>query len=543
MRPSIRLVAAAAGLLLYSCGSPHVSGTALPPPGQDDPPGHTAELPRLTVDLPPDTSAQPTRALQQGDDLQAAINSAKPGDVIAIAPGAIFTGSFTLPNKTGDQWITIRTAVPDGTFPSRGTRVDPSDARMMPVLQSSDNPVIAADSGAHHYRFVGIEVRPRPGAFLYNAITLGTTESIVEDLPHHIVFERCYIHGDPEVGSRRGIALNSRYTAIVDSFLSDFKEQGADSQAIEGWNGLGPFKISNNDLEGAGENIMFGGADPSIDNLVPADIELTRNLFTKPLAWKTTPWTIKNLLELKNAHRVLVDGNVFQYSWQQAQSGFAIVFTPRNENGAAPWSMVQDITFTHNIARHSASGVNILGTDDGHPSDQAKRILIKDNLFEDIGGPDWGGEGRLFQLLSGTADVIIDHNTSFETNAVIMADGTPPNSGFVYTNNVAPNGQYGVIGSGVGIGNAALKGYFPGAVFDRNVLASGNPSLYPADNFFPRSLNDVGFIDEAGGNYRLRTGSKYKKAGTDGRDIGADIDAIEAAMSSGSSRRHRPSGR
>ena len=65
------------------------------------------------------------------------------------------------------------------------------------------------------------------------------------------------------------MALNARRAAVIDSYLADFKEVGADSQAIAGWNGPGPFGIANNYLEAAGENVMFGGADPAIDGLVP----------------------------------------------------------------------------------------------------------------------------------------------------------------------------------------------------------------------------------------------------------------------------------
>ena len=45
-----------------------------------------------------------------------------------------------------------------------------------------------------------------------------------------------------------------------------------------GWNGPGPFLIENNYLEAAGENVMFGGSDPSIANLVPSNITIRRNL-------------------------------------------------------------------------------------------------------------------------------------------------------------------------------------------------------------------------------------------------------------------------
>ena len=96
--------------------------------------------------------------------------------------------------------------------------------------------VVLADRGAHHYRLIGIEVVPSEGSFLYSLIWFGTNrEQSLEEQPHHIIVDRCYIHGDPKKGSRRGVALNGRHLAVVDSYVSDFKEVGADSQAILGW--------------------------------------------------------------------------------------------------------------------------------------------------------------------------------------------------------------------------------------------------------------------------------------------------------------------
>src|SRR5439155_139611 len=200
--------------------------------------------------------------------------------------------------------------------------------------------------------------------------------------PHDITFDRCYIHGTPTGHVLRGLAANSASTAVVDSYLADFHAEGNDSQAIAVWSGTGPFKIVNNYLEGAGptpdgpfkivnnyleaaaENLLFGGASPSITNLVPSDIEVRHNYFSKPLSWNTDdpsyagiPWVVKNLAELKNAQRVLLDGNVFEHVWPAAQIGFAILFTVRNDDVIAPWSVVQDITFTHNILRHVGGGV------------------------------------------------------------------------------------------------------------------------------------------------------------------------------------------
>jgi hypothetical protein len=190
--------------------------------------------------------------------------------------------------------------------------------------------------------------------------------------------------------------------------------------------------------------------------------------------------------------------------------------------------VVQDITFTRNVVRHSGSAVNILGMDDNQPSQQTKRILIKGNLFDDVNGARWFGDGRLVQILAGAADVVIDHNTSFQSGSVIVASGAA-DLGFVYTNNLAPNNQYGVVGDGTGNPLSTLSTYFPGALFSKNILTGGNILFYPPGNFFPNSWSAVGFVDFAGGNYRLAATSSYKNAGTDGQDVGADIDALQTA--------------
>jgi hypothetical protein len=52
-------------------------------------------------------------------------------------------------------------------------------------------------------------------------------------------------------------------------------------------------------------------------------------------------------------------------------------------------TVVEDVTFTNNIVRHAAGVFDILGYDDIFPTQQTKRILIKDNLFDDINGPNW----------------------------------------------------------------------------------------------------------------------------------------------------------
>ena len=132
----------------------------------------------------------------------------------------------------------------------------------------------------------------------------------------------------------------------------------------------------------------------------------------------------------------------------------------------------------------------------------------------------------------------VDHNTVLNTSHVVMSEGRPSTS-FIYRNNLSRHNDFGIVGTGTSTGNGTLSTYFPDAIFLKNLLAGGPAQAYPADNFFPATLDAVGFVNAAGGNYRLASNSPYKRAGTDGKDIGADIDALEAAIGGGTPRLRR----
>lgn len=583
---------------------------------------------------------------------QTALDAVEQGDVIQIEAGANLIGNFILPNKTGDKadWITVRSSAADEQLPPSGTRVTPAYSNALPKLVSPNaEPVLRTEPGAHHFRFIAIEMTIASDVMLnFGIVRLGEgSETDEAMLPHDILIDRCYIHGHRVADVSRAIALNSANTDILDSYISDIHGIGFDTQAICGWNGPGPFKIINNYLKASGENILFGGADPKIANLVPADIEFRKNDCSKPLSWKegilsipinvnpgalnlsgshlvpgatyyycvtsrgragystiatspasfeiaiplasdqnsinitwsatdyateyrvyrtgdapdsqtrnwvyytttglsftdvgeaasrlddSTPpsvgtrWSVKNILELKNARRVIIDGNLFENNWVDAQSGFAILFTVRNQDGTAPWSVIEDVSFTNNVVRHTAAGVNILGRDDIHRSDKAKRLSIKNNLFYDVGGEQWGGNGRFLQITE-TESVTVDHNTVIHTGNIITAYGAP-NLNFSFTNNLAPNNAFGVIGDGSASGTTTIDKYLPSSVFKKNIIINGRADVYPKKNYFPSSIDEVGFVDPAAENFRLAPSSLFRKAGTKNKDIGADIDAIDKA--------------
>lgn len=481
---------------------------------------------------PPATSGK-TLVVNAGGDLQGALNVAEPGDTILLQAGATFVGNFLLPAKSGTStaYITIRSSASDSALPGSTTRMTPAYAAQLPKLRSPNTQaVFRTAGGAHHYRLMFLELRANQNG-AGDIVTLGSggsDQTTLGVVPHHLILDRLYIHGDSSIGQKRGIALNSAHTDVLNSYISDIKTVGSDSQAIAGWNGPGPYNIVNNYLEAAAENVMFGGADPRIPNLVPSDITLSRNHFYKPLAWRTQNWQVKNLLELKNARRVKVDGNLFEHNWLAAQSGWAILLKSVNQDGTAPWSVVQDVQFTNNIVRHVSSAINILGRETKYTAVEASRITIRNNVFHDVSAARYGGHGR-FMVINGGSSITVDHNTVFNDGGPTIVPDENVSRDFVFTNNIILDNQGAIKAGGTTAGTTTINKFFPSAQVFGNIFVGSPASSYPPANFYPASLADVGFVNVSGGGYRLGAQSIYRNGGTDGRDPGCDFDALNKA--------------
>ena len=176
-------------------------------------------------------------------------------------------------------------------LPPSGSRIKPSHAPLLARLRSptAADAALRTAAGAHHWRIAYLEFGASYGRGNGEIVQIGdgsSAQNSLDKVPHHIVLSHLYIHGDPVWGQKRGIALNAAAVTIRDSHISDCKGVGQDTQAIGGWNGPGPYTIENNYLEAAGENVMFGGADPAIPNLVADGITFRGNLVSRPMAWR-----------------------------------------------------------------------------------------------------------------------------------------------------------------------------------------------------------------------------------------------------------------
>ena len=556
-----------------------------------------AELPRvyLLSSLADTPAPGESHLVKSGDDLQAALDHASCGDTLRLEAGATFTGVFRLPKKSCDDshWIIIRTSAPDSELPPQGTRLTPCYAGVASLPgrpdfrctsprnvlakisysgRGSSGPIFL-QAGANHYRLIGLEItRAVPDARVQNLISPeGHTPA------DHLVFDRMWLHGTAQDETTRGIYVaGTAYVSIVDSYFSDFHcvavtGSCVDAQAIAGGGGDlggGPYKIVNNFLEASGESVIFGGGPATT---TPTDIEIRHNHMYKPLTWKPDqpgfvggtsgrPFIVKNLFELKNAQRVLFEGNILENTWGGfSQKGFAIVLTPKNQSpNVCPLCRVTDVTLRYNRVSHMGGGMEIANvlSDTKGASTAGERISIHDMVFDDIDGAAYQGFGMFAVISSVTPklrDVLLEHITAFPPRVLFGVGGTVGEQkilNFVFRNNIVSAGELQLRTTGGGPTNCAsrqpqpealLNSCFQDIQFTHNVVV-GSTGAWPKENFFPGNFSDVGFVNFKngnGGDYHLCTApkqpasckgaSKYAKAGTDGKAPGADIDAIDAA--------------
>ena len=522
-----------ASLILFSVPSGSGSDSAAPV---------LPVLPQATVDLTMPTQNGTIRNVKAGDatGLQGAINAATCGDTIVLSAGSTYSGNFTIPATSCSGWIEIVTSSLTNLPPS-GNRVGPGNtANMAKISTPNVSAAIQFLPGASHWRLIGLEISTSyvsTGNVVYNLVSAGlqadgsTSITVQSQLPAYLIFDRIYIHGLPTTNTKRAIQMDSQAVAVVDSYCDEIHYNANDSQCFASWNGTGPYLIQNNFIQAGAEDILFGGADPAIANLVPSDISIVGNTIQKNQSWRgeAAPynWVIKNLVELKNAQRVLLDGNVIQYIWSAGQVGFAVLLTPRNQNGNCSWCSVNDVTVTHNLIQHAAQGIEIAGSDSNNPSLPSARVLVQNNVLDDINSANWSGHGWAFELMTSTTttsphDITIDHNTFFpdQTDLYLGDSSTIPNMKF--TNNLGNYGLYGIFGNGVGSGALALSAFTPGYVYGDIVFITangGSVGTYPPGTFWNTQAG-AQFTNFASANYQLLSSSPYHNAGSDGKDIG-----------------------
>lgn len=487
--------------------------------------------------LPSDSAGGRAISVRAGDDLQAALNSAREGDTLILEAGATWIGNFELPGRPNKGWITLRGSL-DSKLPPAGERVSPGHAAVMPkIVTPNANPALNAKDGTHGWRLIGLEVGVAPGwgATTYQLISLGWGSGEwgrrrpSDVVASRFIIERCYIHGSLAQRVRRGVLANAADVRIADSWIDEIHDSGFDSQAVLAYDSPGPYLILNNMLQASSENIMFGGSDPSGPGFLPSDIVIRRNHVVKPTRWNPRDpghdgrrWVIKPSIELKFGERIVIEGNVLENSWLWP----AFVADAFGPSGI----VVQDVLFRSNRIVRSVCSWQIWSA-----QAPVRRVAILNNLSDDAIDPGHGNayaRGAVGNLLSSRAfpieDLWIEHNTVAKAvrGITIGRGGYLPR--LTIRNNAFPYGPW-IEGPwiwkdpGKSDPYWAIRAIAPDRAITGNALFGPPHAIrwaYDQEEFrvWP-SAAAAGIAPDGG----LLDGSPLRRAGSDGADIGVDM--------------------
>jgi len=402
------------------------------------------------------------------NQVQRALDDAACGDVIEIQAGQNATTSegLTLRNKgcASGVYTLIRSSALDQLIPNQ--RIRPAtDANKLAKLTSSSGVVLKVDQAASYYRLEGMELTINPGQDPFNMVQLFTetggtvAESQISQLPHHLDFDRCWIHGTVESHGvfSRCVAANTGELTMTNSVVNDCFDQNIEAQALAGWNALGPFYFRNNQFSGSQIATMFGGSTPTIPGLRATGLYYLGNYYYRPWTWRGTSgsmdpsgacrfdvnggesyvntstnhcwrcsegsWTDqgastcpvtaldKNQFELKNAWGAFVEGNVLQNGWRPAmlnQKGAAFLFN--QVDTFEPSAIVAHVNIQNNLGINTPWIVNV-GLSGPIYDRPMHDITFDNNLFTNIGPePQSMGDAASIQT-TYTGRFRFSHNT------------------------------------------------------------------------------------------------------------------------------------
>ena len=281
-------------------------------------------------------------------------------------------------------------------------------------------------------------------------------------------------------------------------------------------------------------------------------------------------FSVQNDFEMKNGAGLLLEDNILENSWGGfSQDGYALLLTPKNQGnashtGGCPQCYDSDFTVRWNVITGSADGIQVAAVVDdfGNNAIGMERVSIHDipidGGFSDAASTGYGLE-LTFVCGQFLNDVTFDHMSWVKVPHSWLLIGTstgtcspvPTFQRITFTNSIVDAGTLpaGVTNGATGCQNGVAKPHDPKPLLDACAVPytwTDNAVSDFVNTFtWPTLLN--GFTGTAGiyTNYNSGYGGDYhttnavcsggtmclKNAGTDGKDIGADISLVATETS------------
>jgi hypothetical protein len=390
---------------------------------------------------PPDGNVIPVAA---GTPLQPVLDAAPDGSTLAVEPGT-YTGSLVLRKP-----VTIQPSVPvpKGRATAAGVGVI--------IVGGTDEDAISIPG--NDVTLCGLTVK-----------TTNKSRQLVGFTGQNLELDRCSLLGDPGFGCHRGVMLNGASALVVQCHIDNVFDFGRDTQAISGWDGTRDIVIDDCYLEGAGEVVMFGGADSTSRERMPTNIRITNCTLTKNPEWYAKGVQIKNAFELKCAVNVVMENCILEYGGTaEGQGSYLILLSTRNQDGTAPWTTIQHVKISNCHCRYGGAGLKVLGRDDGQESVPMTDVVLDQVAFTDLDPDKYGGDARGVCILGGPDALVLENITIESTRLGTTLYLIPPPypTDLVLRNMKMSPSDYGMKIDGGGSGVAAWEEAMPDAVIE-----------------------------------------------------------------------------
>lgn len=524
------------------------------------------------------TSLSPTLTCDLQCTLDAA--AAATGNVeIVLAQGGVYTltSALVAKEKVDSGWILIRSAgTSNVSWPAANVRVGAAQSSLMAKIQvtSGNHSALQTEAGVsvQHYKFWGVEFYSSQSSSGLGLLVLGDTAAdgsaatgLYQDTeskaPRYWIFDQVYVHADPSTTKQciRGLYLNSSEATVSNSTIDEIKSENQ-SQGITIVNGNGPLMVLNNYVAATGENIFTGGAMPVFAAVAPR-YTVWGNYIVKHAKWdsrdgsyigtslSSSNWDVENLLEFKTAEQSIIDGNVFDRSWVQgSQPGEALNFN--NVVGGGTGRKLEWLQISNNKFFNVGQGVGTLRAREDTPGIVGRWFLFENDLFYKTGAilDDPASSGKGFRLI-GPVGLWLNHVTMDSTATPFEMTTANDASGgvgklqevFIFNSHFRHN-NYGIWGVAFGtqgftnttgeydMRENTLVGLDAGGATSSQYPSGGGTNIY--------SITDANytsqFVNYAGGDLTIVSGSSSYNAGTDGKSHGVDTTALSSATAGAS---------